>query len=361
MLKRSSRRKPTSVSARRRRTGGGGGGGVEALVAQEADERQAEAARRVDREAGGRADGAEHRDAGHRGLLHELEGGAARDQRDGAAERRRAGEQRLPMTLSSALWRPTSSRTSVSSPSAREQARGVQAARCARTCAARCAGARAGSPMTLAATTGPSGERLRGDLDRVDRGLAADAAGRRHAEVALHELGLERPAQVHGDDVVGLLAELDVGAVLDLGRARAASAAGPRSAGSPAASSKSLPGVRIVTATRTASWPGPAARISSGSSPARRSLRSRPAPSSTASTRVSTDAPRRGGRSVAAMRLLLPPPRPLHVLVAEAPLDAEVAARHVVVVGARDLHDRIVLHVQLEIAADAAVRADRRA
>ena len=60
-------------------------------------------------------------------------------------------------------------------------------------------------------------QRLGGDLDGVDRGLAAHAAGRRHAEVALHEIGLERPPEVHRDDVVGLLAELDVGAVLDLG------------------------------------------------------------------------------------------------------------------------------------------------
>ena len=58
---------------------------------------------------------------------------------------------------------------------------------------------------------------LGGDLDGVDRGLAAHAAGRRHAEVALHQIGLERPPEVHRDDVVGLLAELDVGAVLDLG------------------------------------------------------------------------------------------------------------------------------------------------
>ena len=61
------------------------------------------------------------------------------------------------------------------------------------------------------------GERLGRDHDRVDRGLAAHAAGRRDAEVALHELRRERPPQMHRDDVVGLLAELDVGAVLDLG------------------------------------------------------------------------------------------------------------------------------------------------
>ena len=41
----------------------------------------------------------------------------------------------------------------------------------------------------------------------------------------------------------------------------------------PTASSASWPGVRIVTATATGSWSGPAARISSGASPTIRSAR----------------------------------------------------------------------------------------
>src|SRR5665647_1980900 len=49
----------------------------------------------------------------------------------------------------------------------------------------------------------------------------------------------------------------------------------------------------------------------------------------------------------------------LDVLVAEASLDAEVAARDVVVVGRADLDDLVVLDVQRQVAADAAVRADR--
>ena len=54
-------------------------------------------------------------------------------------------------------------------------------------------------------------------------------------------------------------------------------------------------------------------------------------------------------------------PRPLsvHVREAEATLDAEVAERDVVVGRARHLDDPVVLHVELERAADAAVRADR--
>src|SRR5262249_15274203 len=52
-------------------------------------------------------------------------------------------------------------------------------------------------------------------------------------------------------------------------------------------------------------------------------------------------------------------PRRLNVLEAEAALDAQVAARDVVVVGARHLDDRVVLHVQLEGAADTAIGTDR--
>src|SRR5216683_3160192 len=46
-------------------------------------------------------------------------------------------------------------------------------------------------------------------------------------------------------------------------------------------------------------------------------------------------------------------------LVAEASLDAEIAAGDVVVVRRADLDDVAVLDVQGEVAADAAVRADR--
>src|SRR6185312_2944674 len=49
----------------------------------------------------------------------------------------------------------------------------------------------------------------------------------------------------------------------------------------------------------------------------------------------------------------------LHVLVPEPALHAEVAARDPVIERRGDLHDRVVLHVQLQAAADAAVGADR--
>src|SRR4029077_16196010 len=49
-------------------------------------------------------------------------------------------------------------------------------------------------------------------------------------------------------------------------------------------------------------------------------------------------------------------PTALHVAIAVAAFDAEVAAREVVVVGGVDAHDRIVLDVKREVAADPAVR-----
>src|SRR5579884_1694338 len=63
-----------------------------------------------------------------------------------------------------------------------------------------------------------------------------------------------------------------------------------------------------------------------------------------------------GGSRAGALETRLP----LDELEAEAALDAEVALRHVVVVGRRDVDDLTVLHVQLEVAADAAVPADGR-
>ncbi len=267
------------------------------------------------------------------------------------------------MTLSSALWRPTSSRTSSSSPVGREQARRVRAARAVEGPLRGAQPLRAALRSPRRRRAGPSGSGSERDLDRVDRGLAADAAGGRHAEVALHELGLERPPQVHRDDVVGLLAELDVGAVLDLVQLerRAQQALGVQEA-RPRARSR----CRACASSRRRARPpgcGPGGadleRLLAGQAVAPLPPRRR--------SRRRARACRRTRRAAEVVRwrpsrlLLAPPPRLLHVLVAEAPLDAEVAAGDVVVVGARDLHDRIVLHVQLEVAADAAVGADRRA
>ena len=183
--------------------------------------------------------------------------------------------KRSPTSLSIALWRPTSSRSASSSPSAREQPGGVQPA------------GRLEDPLALAQPVGqgeqglaPHGRAAAAsgahcDRDLLDRGLAADPAARRGVEVALQPGRVERPAQLDREHVVLLL-----------GCARRRRSSGstsissravirPSVARKPAASSKSWPGVRMVTATCTVGWPGPRARISSGSSLARRSLRRR--------------------------------------------------------------------------------------
>ncbi len=73
----------------------------------------------------------------------------------------------------------------------------------------------------------------------------------------------------------------------------------------PAASSKSWPGVRIVTQTRWASTPGQARRISSGSSVASRSSRVRSAASRSSVTRVRTVGPGRRASSATVAALVV--------------------------------------------------------
>ena len=90
---------------------------VQALVAQEPDQRHAEARRGLDREAGGRRDRAQDGHAGGRRLLHQLEAGAARTPARWSDSGTFPSSSRLPISLSSALWRPTSSRRSSSCPS----------------------------------------------------------------------------------------------------------------------------------------------------------------------------------------------------------------------------------------------------
>src|SRR4051794_5393053 len=68
---------------------------------------------------------------------------------------------------------------------------------------------------------------------------------------------------------------------------------------------------------------------------------------------------RRGSTARASSRRVTALPAAADEAVAEPTLDAEVAARRAVVVWRGDLHDLLVLDVQRERAADAAVRADR--
>ena len=105
-----------------------------------------------------------------------------------------------------------------------------------------------------AATTGPSADGCAARLDRVQRGLAADAAARRWRRSCAASRSRPAAGQPHADHVVVLL----------LARQRAV--ADPRTSWlpsirpsvnrNPAARSKSCPGVRMVTATFRCSAPG---------------------------------------------------------------------------------------------------------
>ena len=151
----------------------------------------------------------------------------------------------------------------------------------------RCASRRrSGSPTrTLAATVNPARHDVAPHRDVVQRGLAADPARRGREEVPREPLASNGRLERDRHDVVPLLLVVEVVAVGD-----APDVVGPRPDPSvnrnPAASSKSPPGVRIVTATALARpGRGPATRISRGSSVASASGRSdrgrRRAPSTT--------------------------------------------------------------------------------
>ena len=158
-------------------------------------------------------------------------------QRIASASGSRPSANAQPTTLSSALWRPTSSRRQRSSPSAVEEPRRVQAA------------GRLERGLRLAQAVGQArGQRGRDrqpaldagrlDGDRLERALAADPARRRRVEAALQPLRVE-PGRVHLDRVRGEV-------VRERGRPRAR---GPRRGRSRAPAPRRAPGVRIVTAT----------------------------------------------------------------------------------------------------------------
>ena len=178
---------------------------VEAVAAQEADQRHAEALGGLDGEVGRGGDRGEDRDAGDRRLLDQLEARPAGHEHDPVVERQRAG----------------------------------RAAGCRRACRARCGGRRprAARPGRRSASNSPAAwsppvasntrlglaqadrqadqrrprhdragrDRVAANLDLVERRLAADPARRRGDEVPLRDpRRVERRRQVDGDLVVGL-------------------------------------------------------------------------------------------------------------------------------------------------------------
>ena len=130
----------------------------------------------VDGEGARRGHGGEHRNAGHPGLLRQLEAGPAGDHQHVPGERQPALRTAQPITLSTALCRPTSSRRHDQLAVGGEQAGGVQPPVRSKPAAPRAAGPERGEDRRR------DGHRVVGHVEartgpyRVDAGLAADAA-----------------------------------------------------------------------------------------------------------------------------------------------------------------------------------------
>ena len=159
---------------------------------------------------------------GRDGLLDQLEPGPAAHHEAGRRRRGAAPATRAPTTLSTALWRPTSSRTTSSSPVGGEEPGGVDAAGAGEGRP----GARAAAPAAVVRRPGRAARRTTGSARGTSRTASmlslpqtpqADPAP--NAAVPVAGVAQRRRAERDGDDVELLLrVEVDVGAVGD-GRA----------------------------------------------------------------------------------------------------------------------------------------------
>ena len=150
-------------------------------------------------------------------------------QRIAPASGTRPSSSARPITLSIALWRPTSSRTISSSPRRVEQAGRVQAAGALEGRLAQAVGQRR---EQVAVDARAGAERRRVHRDLLERALAADPARGRRVEAAR-----ARVAQQRAGDLDDVRRE-----VLGQARRRAARRSGPRRSRKPSASSSSWPG-----------------------------------------------------------------------------------------------------------------------
>ena len=188
-----------------------------------------------------------------------------------------------PTTLSSALCRPTSSRRTSSSPVGLKSAAACSppVSSNARWAARR----RSGRARTIErATTGPSGigsERIATSSREALPQIPHDAVATKCRSATLDASNARERWTVTWSS--GWF--IDSGSPVVV-RITSGPSIRPSVRRKPIASSSSKPGVRIVTATATGSWPGPAARISSGSSPTTRSPRNSSDEPRTATTRV---------------------------------------------------------------------------
>ena len=168
---------------------------VDPAIAREAREGEVAVVGEADREArGGRADADEDRRARDRRLLDELEGEPAATRRDGCGcSGSMPSSSAYPITLSSALWRPTSSRTDEQLAVRREQAARVQPAGARERRLPQAVG-QAASSVARDARPGATGGRVHGDL--LQRALAADAARGGRVEAARARLAGQRPVDL---------------------------------------------------------------------------------------------------------------------------------------------------------------------
>ena len=176
---------------------------VEAVAAQEAHQGHAQPLRGLHGEVARGGDGGEQRDARDGRLLDELEAGPARDQQHPVVERQLAGQQPAPDELVQGVVPADVLAQRDERPVGGEQPRRVEAA----------GGTEDG--LTVAEARRQREQRRRGhdravrdgraaDLHLVQRGLAADAAGRRGHEVAARDAcRVQGPGQADHDVVVG--------------------------------------------------------------------------------------------------------------------------------------------------------------
>ena len=162
---------------------------------REAAQRDALLGGERDGQRAGRAHGDEDRRARDGGLLHELEREAPAHAQHVPCNGSRPSSSARPTTLSIALWRPTSSRTTSELAARREQAGGVQAARALERRLAQPVG-EAGEERAVIARPGAAGTGVHGDL--LERALAADAARRARVEAARAGIARERAGDVDG-------------------------------------------------------------------------------------------------------------------------------------------------------------------
>ncbi len=178
---------------------------VEAVVTQEADDRLTEAFGGRDREARRRGHRAQHRDAGDRGLLDELERQPARHEEHFTRERERPLEQRRADQLVERVVPPDVLAHGDEVTGRGEAGGRVQATRLAEE-ALVLGEPRRQRPHHRSRDKRAGSDGIAPHLEVVERGLAADPAGGVGEEPAFADLGDDGPAQPQRHHVEELLA-----------------------------------------------------------------------------------------------------------------------------------------------------------